>query len=351
LEIASKDNNSINYFNNLKPLENYNSYYTLTVNQLTFGGNMKKLIYLLLIILYSSVQAGSLDNLRIIGDVPVILKNNETGENKKISLLKLDLTKEHEDELNERINSLNELNNNFVSSLVQVFDLGMENVPVLDQGPEPTCITFAVSALVNAYKKAGDFISQQCLLQFSESIATYECPNAWQGSWSTCILGQIKNYGVVNKKDCPNQYPNKSAGRLDYYTHMQLSNNGQWSQNYNIYKVTNANDINTIKSLLSQKKRILVEFFINKYNNVGDPIDDYKTGLWQLPDNTTNAQQVCGYNMQNCAGHSVVITGYDDNRQLLKVRNSWGTEFGAKGDYYMSYNFFRVMVQRGYLIY
>ena len=37
-------------------------------------------------------------------------------------------------------------------------------------------------------------------------------------------------------------------------------------------------------------------------------------------------------------GHAVLIVGYDDSTQQFKVRNSWGTEWGDKGYFYMPYS-------------
>ncbi|AGA64359.1 papain cysteine protease family protein [Liberibacter crescens BT-1] len=36
-------------------------------------------------------------------------------------------------------------------------------------------------------------------------------------------------------------------------------------------------------------------------------------------------------------GHAVVVTGYDDEKQLFKFRNSWGEDIGEKGYFYMPY--------------
>lgn len=41
-------------------------------------------------------------------------------------------------------------------------------------------------------------------------------------------------------------------------------------------------------------------------------------------------------------GHAMAVVGYDDARQLLKVQNSWGTDWGAEGYFWISYaNFAR----------
>jgi C1A family cysteine protease len=55
---------------------------------------------------------------------------------------------------------------------------------------------------------------------------------------------------------------------------------------------------------------------------------------------------------KDLAGHAMIITGYDDNaiatdgngkthKGLFTLRNSWGEQAGDKGNYYMSYDYFR----------
>ena len=38
-------------------------------------------------------------------------------------------------------------------------------------------------------------------------------------------------------------------------------------------------------------------------------------------------------------GHAVCAVGYDDERRLIKVRNSWGCGFGNNGHFFMPYEF------------
>jgi C1A family cysteine protease len=42
---------------------------------------------------------------------------------------------------------------------------------------------------------------------------------------------------------------------------------------------------------------------------------------------------------QNLGGHAVLIVGYDDDKQVLIVRNSWGDSWGDKGYFYMPYKY------------
>ncbi|HBN09878.1 MAG TPA: hypothetical protein DD435_14945 [Cyanobacteria bacterium UBA8530] len=41
-------------------------------------------------------------------------------------------------------------------------------------------------------------------------------------------------------------------------------------------------------------------------------------------------------------GHAVVAVGYDDSRRVFIVRNSWGTEWGDHGYFYMPYDYFSI---------
>ena len=44
-------------------------------------------------------------------------------------------------------------------------------------------------------------------------------------------------------------------------------------------------------------------------------------------------------NEENMGGHAVLIVGYDDDKEVFIVRNSWGEEWGDKGYFYMPYEF------------
>ncbi|WP_206484113.1 C1 family peptidase [Thalassotalea sp. G2M2-11] len=43
---------------------------------------------------------------------------------------------------------------------------------------------------------------------------------------------------------------------------------------------------------------------------------------------------------ERLGGHALLAVGYDDNKQVMIVRNSWGEEFGDNGYCYMPYEFF-----------
>lgn len=49
-------------------------------------------------------------------------------------------------------------------------------------------------------------------------------------------------------------------------------------------------------------------------------------------------------------GHAVVAVGYDDGRQLVLVRNSWGTGWGLQGYFWMPYNYIQMLASDFWMI-
>lgn len=53
-----------------------------------------------------------------------------------------------------------------------------------------------------------------------------------------------------------------------------------------------------------------------------------KTGIMPMPD--FNKEKVAG-------GHAILAVGYDEKKQLVLIRNSWGATWGIKGYFWMPY--------------
>lgn len=60
-------------------------------------------------------------------------------------------------------------------------------------------------------------------------------------------------------------------------------------------------------------------------------------GLERLP--ASNILPMPAPNEQPLGGHAVLVRGWDDARQLFRIRNSWGTGYGLAGDFFMPYQF------------
>jgi C1A family cysteine protease len=79
---------------------------------------------------------------------------------------------------------------------------------------------------------------------------------------------------------------------------------------------------------------------VNGFDVKVDDGDFNHGGLWacKQPGDHTN---YCPEKPE--AGHEVVVIGYDDGQKLLKIRNSWSSDAGDSGNFYMTYAFFNAM--------
>ncbi|TAL65560.1 MAG: peptidase C1, partial [Legionella sp.] len=108
-------------------------------------------------------------------------------------------------------------------------NLGMNKVPVLNQGQYGSCVTFANTAAVDAALNKGDYISQVCQLQLGSYLAKNGYAlGGWQGSFGYLVLNQIETFGVINKEKqktlgCGGmtQYP-EEQGMVDTNSMMSL---------------------------------------------------------------------------------------------------------------------------------
>jgi len=83
-------------------------------------------------------------------------------------------------------------------------------------------------------------------------------------------------------------------------------------------------DAPSIEAMIAQNHPVAFGFWVFKsFDNVGSD------GLVPMPKRDE----------EKYGGHAVCIVGYDRDKQLFKVRNSWGTEWGDKGYCYMPYKF------------
>jgi C1A family cysteine protease len=80
-------------------------------------------------------------------------------------------------------------------------------------------------------------------------------------------------------------------------------------------------DLNSIKQYLINGSPIVFGIAVySSFMNI--------TGMIPMPD--VNTETLLGY-------HCVVIVGFDDSKLMFKVANSWGTNWGQKGYFYLPY--------------
>jgi hypothetical protein len=241
----------------------------------------------------------------------------------------------------------------------RVVDLTMGGIPVLDQGSEGTCASFAILAALEAELASvtGYFydIDPQCSIELGNLLSP-QGHNYWDGATkydSQFLMSALLNNGIVLRgSGCTAAnivYPNTSELLPDLNTYKL----GNLNQYVNLNKVAHIMvssfkempfTLETVKLLLDKGHRVFSGIIMTP-NTVGFPItftnqNHVNGGLWSCKNQAYPDYDFC---LHQTGAHAIVVMGYDDDQQLLKVRNSWGERVGDKGDFYMSYEYFNRM--------
>ncbi|HLB42812.1 MAG TPA: C1 family peptidase [Gammaproteobacteria bacterium] len=261
-------------------------------------------------------------------------------------------------------------------TLPSFVNLGMNHVPVLDQGQHGTCVTFAITAAIDALLGKGDYLSQLCNLELGNYLEKKGyAPSGWNGSFGPWVIDQIRRFGIINKN---NQRTQSCAGIKEYPTNdgndpkvsMTLNAFKQMSENvrhkfYSVYVMnisqrvsTNFSDIEQAEKALQYVKQSLARGNRLTFGVILVLIPHCSAGAcatyqakydtWALTTEANEPNHPIG-------GHEMVIIGYDDqaiaidkegksHQGLLFLRNSWGDDVGDYGNYYMTYDYFKKFV-------
>jgi len=254
--------------------------------------------------------------------------------------------------------------------------LGMNQVPVLDQGQHGSCAVFANVGALDAALNQGDYISQLCVLQLGSYLEKNGYGmSGWDGSLGPLVLHQIQAYGVVNKQTeqthgCGGltEYPANTSSVPDTYISLAdyhglseplLESNIAWSSILDAYQVfmDNANPelaLKQVKDALMAGDRLTFGVLLFNINQgVAGAVGKNRAvnDSWVLTPDTIQSIK----NRGEFGGHEMIITGFDDDavafdaegrkyKGLLTLRNSWGSAIGDQGEFYMSYDYFKTLV-------
>jgi len=263
------------------------------------------------------------------------------------------------------------------------WQLGMDQVPVLDQGPYGTCVMFAVTAAVDAAMNQGDYISQLCQLELGQYLQQHGYHlSGWEGGFGLEVLNQMSTFGFVTKEQerlgvCGGltQYPSNGVipdvqmSPEDYHPLSQsmetASSSVGWSGIMDAFQAyidgtdREAMLINVKQALTRGDRATLGVLLPAPFLGMAGAVGQYHVmnDTWIMAPQIEMALNSHGL----VVGHEMIITGYDDhavavdgNGQkysgLLTLRNSWGTGTGDGGNFYMSYDYFKRLAVEVYRI-
>lgn len=307
---------------------------------------------------------------------------------KNVKLMKLDLTpaQKHKFLQTKSASLLKNVKSSQQQDLPSSADVGMNGVPVLDQGQHGTCATFANTAAVDAILGRGDYVSQLCQLTVGTYIErrSYSM-SGWDGSFGPYVLNQMLHYGIASKdnqrvKKCgglaeypgDDEYETGRAMSLDAFKTISEKLDDEYQGTYFYWRPildiatrfgmddTSAFDpenvLNQVKQTLASKDQnsaSRVTFGVSlpyRHCSAGACARTHKRyDTWAL------TQEILDDTDPDLGGHEMIITGYDDDaiakdkqggehKGLLTIRNSWGEDVGDKGNFYMTYDYFKKFV-------
>lgn len=329
---------------------------------------------------FTLVSSSFAEDVTLVGSLVQRLKETKPGLNtqpeKQIQLLQIELSEEQKSYLEEQAKALLTAKEPLSKTAVELesatlpkkIELGMNKVPVLDQGMHGTCVTFAITGALDALIGRGDYISQLCNLQLGSYLERQSAePSGWDGSYPLRVINQISQYGIINtdkqyRYGCGGSTIYPVYGRRDKNSFMDTDQFGALSEAV-IGKYANWSDqslrhepeklLNLAKETLNSGDRLVFAVILPRTDlgTVG-ALGRHNTYLaydtWLLtPEITSNLSKAR-------AGHAMIITGYDDEAEavdnsgkvhkgLFKLRNSWGYRVGDYGEFYMSYDYFKLL--------
>jgi len=203
---------------------------------------------------------------------------------------------------------------------------------VKNQGNVASCVAFAATVIMEFQKQKRAGVSQE--YDLSEAllyeISTHEtnqtsssCRQA--GRYFSKIISALKSFGIPREdchpydKVCENP-PSKFGEESPLWCE-------RWDELSSLNKIKDAVAINTL-DLKALKNAIYVAPVLAGMIVFND-FFSYSGGVYEH--SPSEGESIAGF-------HAIVLVGYDDDKEALELRNSWGADWGEEGYAWMSYD-------------
>lgn len=206
-------------------------------------------------------------------------------------------------------------------TLKTVVDL-KSNLPfVFDQGQIGSCTANSAGSMyswVVNKNNGGVFVPSRMFLYYNtrsiQGTISYD-----SGASLRNTMKALKDYGVCRETIWPYLYEKLFATPT---TNCYDEASARQALSYASVPTT----LTTMKNVLQSRPFVLGILVYSSFYNPSVA----KTGNVPLPN--IGREKLLG-------GHAILVLGYDDRRQSFLCRNSWGTSWGLKGDFYLPYSY------------
>ncbi|MCG2612764.1 hypothetical protein LZZ85_00675 [Terrimonas sp. NA20] len=204
-------------------------------------------------------------------------------------------------------------------------DISRKSTPVRDQGPEATAVGFSIAYALE--------IEIQRQFNYSVQISPRYIYNSAGGTQLSGIyidkaLQVLIEKGAVEESVWPYQFG-------DYANIQRQKSADTTSNRYKIKRFYQIPvDVSNFKAVLDRGKAIVIGMRLPDY------FVHYTSGVFKLKP---------GDDCQACYNYtSFCIVGYDDVSRNIRLKGSWGREWGDEGYGYISYDDFRTLINFAY---
>jgi C1A family cysteine protease len=197
--------------------------------------------------------------------------------------------------------------------------------PVRDQGNLGSCTGFSMTVGLREFmtKVEGKYTTRfSPLYLYYKERELEDSIDEDAGAYIRDGLKVLKNIGCCRESYWPYKVE-------EFKTKPSVTADQNCLERYKIKSYTRLNNLIQIKTALHNKQGVVLGFTVyDSFEEIGDD------GIMPMPK----------WNERKLGGHAVFCVGYSDTNQWLIVKNSWGTEFGDKGYFYMPYEY----VEKGF---
>ena len=221
-----------------------------------------------------------------------------------------------------------------------VVDHRADMTPIRDQGPRGTCVAFASTAALEAFRSIPDDLSEQYSYDLFMRKENRQ-PNDDKGIKTTQSAIYLADGTVVeslwpytNSVPAANTTVPAAAAAAQKYkiTSYQMIDDGGTEGAASI------KNPRYLESVLRAGHNIVFGTFVAWNSANADGILDV------VINSATNKP------MAATAGHAMVICGFDSAKKYFIVKNSWGANWQHSGYGYLSYDYIRTYAKYGYYI-